>query len=269
MGIRFRCHQCGHELHVKDFQGGKRSKCPECDTRFRIPLETGLRSIPLDNSADNSPGNSPGNSQPGGSAASSVSAGTTSAVAIGTLAAESSVAKPSSGDCEPEVDSQTDVSEENDSVGTASGELPAQPRAILEAPDATWFVRPPAGGQYGPAPAEIFCEWLIENRVTRDSLVWRDGWPQWLVAGDVFADYFGPAVPLFIAPATPGPSPDLAAAMAPSGTPEFVAPLSLSDRALAARKRQRKKNYMIMIGILAAISIGLVIALVAVLMQNS
>ena len=266
MGIRFCCHQCGHELHVKDFQGGKRSKCPECDTRFRIPLETGVRSIPL----DNTPNNSPDNSQRDGSAAGSVSTGTTSGAAMGTLAAESSVAKPSSGDCEPEVDSQTDVSEEIDSVGTASaGEQPAQPRAILEAPDATWFVRPPAGGQYGPAPGEIFCEWLIENRVTRDSLVWRDGWPQWLVAGDVFVDYFGPAVPLFLAPATPSPSPDLAAAMAPSGTLEFVAPLSLSDRALAARKRQRKKNYMIMIGILAAISIGLVIALVAVLMQNS
>ena len=94
MGIRFRCHQCGHELHVKDFQGGKRSKCPECDTRFRIPLETGLRSIPLDNSPDNSPGNSPGNSpdnsQRGGSVSGSVSAGTTSAAAMGTLAAKSS-----------------------------------------------------------------------------------------------------------------------------------------------------------------------------------
>ena len=48
MGIRFRCHQCGQELHVKDFQGGKRSKCPECETKFRIPAESADYSIPVD-----------------------------------------------------------------------------------------------------------------------------------------------------------------------------------------------------------------------------
>jgi len=148
--------------------------------------------------------------------------------------------------------------------------MTAQPQAIIEAPGANWYVRPPAGGQYGPAPANIFCEWLTENRVTRDSLVWRDGWPQWLVAGDIFSDYFGPAVPQNLVPdLVPGPAATPVLAPEQPAAPEFVAPLSLSDRALAARKRQRKKNYMIMIAILATISIGLVVALVLVLMKNS
>jgi hypothetical protein len=91
-----------------------------------------------------------------------------------------------------------------------------------------------------------------------------------LVAGDVFTDYFGPAVPQTVAPTfVPGAAPIVAPTVEQTAAPEFVAPTSLSDRALAARKRQRKKNYMIMIGILTAISVGLVIALVVVLMRNS
>ena len=262
MGIRFRCHQCGHELHVKDFQGGKRSKCPECETKFRIPLESAERSLPLDSSLSDD------------SVPRSSSAGSSSGAAMGTLAANSTIAKPSSRESDPETDSQNDAPEEIDSVASKSAFVqPTQPQAIREAPGATWYVRPPAGGQYGPAPADIFCEWLIEHRVTRDSLVWRDGWPQWLIAGDVFTDYFGPTIPQSIAPAAPiaAPlaAPDVAPFAAQTSAPEFVAPTTLSDRALAARKRQRKKNYMIMIGILTAISVGLVIALVVVLMQNS
>ena len=269
MGIRFRCHQCGHELHVKDFQGGKRSKCPECEIKFRIPSESAEYSIPLDASQRND------------STATSKSQGSSIGIAMETLPAKSTLAKPSSPpsspQSEPEGGAENDAPQEIDFVSYPAAIESAQPQAILDAPDATWYVRPPAGGQYGPAPANIFCEWLTEHRVTRDSLVWRDGWPQWLVAGEVFTDYFGPAVPphgesKFV----PGPAP----AVAPSAqdasptieqptAPDFVVPTSLSDRALAARKRQRKKNYMIMIGILTAISIGLVISLVAVLVRNS
>ncbi|MDX1930233.1 MAG: DUF4339 domain-containing protein [Pirellulaceae bacterium] len=288
MGIRFRCHQCGHELHVKDFQGGKRSRCPECETKFRIPVESAEYSIPLDASQ---PGDSTvaSSSQATSSAQSTSSAQTTSSakvaltgVATDTLPAKSVLADSSPSDAEPEVGAQDDAPQELDHVSESAA--PVSPQAILEAPGATWYVRPPAGGQYGPAPANIFCEWLTENRVTRDSLVWRDGWPQWLVAGEVFADYFGPALPptspvtspvtspaAFIANAVPLVSSTATATSVAEqmAAPNFVAPTSLSDRALAARKRQRKKNYMIMIGVLAAISVGLVIALVVVLMQNS
>lgn len=283
MGIRFRCHQCGHELHVKDFQGGKRSKCPECETKFRIPAQSAEYSIPLDTARplDTAHGDDSTTTHSAPAAhASAIQSAAPVGVAMGTMAKPAPL-KPSSRatklENDPEEGAQPSSAHE---VSTAS--TPAttgQPQAILEAPGATWYVRPPAGGQYGPAPANIFCEWLTENRVTRDALVWRDGWPQWLVAGEVFTDYFGPVLP--------PTSQQTASALAPTSSlvtsggpqaiatteqiaaPEFVAPTSLSDRALAARKRQRKKNYLIMIGILAAISVGLVIALVAVLMQNS
>ena len=39
MGIRFFCPN-GHKLNVKSFLAGKRGKCPECDARFLIPLES-------------------------------------------------------------------------------------------------------------------------------------------------------------------------------------------------------------------------------------
>jgi len=58
----------------------------------------------------------------------------------------------------------------------------------VEAEEVSWYVRPPSGGQYGPAGTEAMREWIAEDRVTGDSLVWREGWPQWVAARDVFAE---------------------------------------------------------------------------------
>jgi hypothetical protein len=57
---------------------------------------------------------------------------------------------------------------------------------ITDAPHAVWFVRPPSGGQYGPASGDIMRTWIAEGRVTDDSLVWREGWPDWKKAGPLF-----------------------------------------------------------------------------------
>jgi site-specific recombinase len=62
--------------------------------------------------------------------------------------------------------------------------VPGDP--IGENPLATWFVRPPSGGQFGPARGEVMRKWLTEGRVTADSLVWREGWIDWLAATEVF-----------------------------------------------------------------------------------
>lgn len=68
--------------------------------------------------------------------------------------------------------------------------LPAPPAAapdpLSEAPDAVWYVRPPSGGQYGPAASAIMRNWIQEGRVSADSLVWREGWPDWREAQSVF-----------------------------------------------------------------------------------
>jgi hypothetical protein len=63
---------------------------------------------------------------------------------------------------------------------------PAPADPIAEAPNGVWYVRPAAGGQYGPAGGEVMRQWLAQRRVGADSLVWREGWPEWKRASMVF-----------------------------------------------------------------------------------
>ncbi len=60
------------------------------------------------------------------------------------------------------------------------------PDPLAEAPNAVWYVRPPTGGQFGPAPGDVMRNWIDEGRVSPDSLVWREGWRDWQEAGQVF-----------------------------------------------------------------------------------
>ena len=146
----------------------------------------------------------------------------------------------------------------------------ALPRALAEAPGAVWYVRPASGGQYGPAPSEAFMQWLIENRVTADSLVWRDGWPEWLLAGQVFEDYFQREMPTGDAPAA-APSatrfPQDSATEQPATGPATPS-LSLSEKNRAARKLRRKRNYMLMIAALSVLALVLLVVLIVVLLMQ-
>ncbi|KAA1262568.1 hypothetical protein LF1_51350 [Rubripirellula obstinata] len=56
---------------------------------------------------------------------------------------------------------------------------------ISSDPDATWYVRPPSGGQYGPADGDVLRSWIGEGRVAATALLWRDGWPNWRSASEV------------------------------------------------------------------------------------
>ncbi len=66
---------------------------------------------------------------------------------------------------------------------------------ITDAPHAIWYVQPPSGGQYGPASGDIMRTWITEGRITRDSLVSREGWAEWKLAGPLFPGLLsGPAI---------------------------------------------------------------------------
>jgi len=52
--------------------------------------------------------------------------------------------------------------------------------------ESVWYVRTSSGEQYGPALADVLRGWLSEGRIGAEMLVWREGWPQWRVAGEVF-----------------------------------------------------------------------------------
>ncbi len=63
---------------------------------------------------------------------------------------------------------------------------------LAEAPNAVWYVRSSAGGQFGPANREVMATWIAEGRVSPDSLVWRKGWRDWREAASVFPQLGGP-----------------------------------------------------------------------------
>jgi GYF domain 2 len=67
---------------------------------------------------------------------------------------------------------------------------------ILDAPTAPdarevfYFVRPPSGGEYGPASKATLEDWIAQRRVTADSHICKLGESEWLKAEDVFAVQF-------------------------------------------------------------------------------
>jgi hypothetical protein len=56
---------------------------------------------------------------------------------------------------------------------------------LAEDSEAVWYVRPPDGDQFGPASADVMRGWIDEGRVTGESLVWREGWRDWVKAAAV------------------------------------------------------------------------------------
>lgn len=262
MGIRFACHLCSHPLNVKNDLAGRVGVCPKCRGRFRIPLADATLSQSL-----RQPEN--GNA-----------AGTDFSVA-GPQASEGS------GDTVPR--RQTVVSSGgqvlDESVQTVSEVFPGGGAAAgspLDESAAQWYVRPPAGGQYGPATGEVMRLWIIENRITPSTLVWRDGWPQWRSAREVLpelgngsassVDSVAPSVaqslvgqsaqtPVGVVPASPGGA---AAIVGASGHPGLVAGNPKSGQTRWNRNRRRTT---LVVG-LALLSILLVAALIVLALRD-
>jgi hypothetical protein len=169
MGIKFHCPN-GHKLNVKAFLAGKRGVCPKCGSKFRIPSESepGLDS---DLDEDDAAGSSISKNN-GSGAATATAVHSPAAPAVATAPVAAPAAR-----------------------GTAADPIEENPAAI-------WYVRPPTGGQYGPARGDIMRRWLTEGRVSSDSLVWREGWTDWQNAGKTFPALESGAAP----PPTPEPA---------------------------------------------------------------
>lgn len=88
---------------------------------------------------------------------------------------------------------------------------------LAEAPTAAWYIRPPSGGQFGPARGDVMRQWMGEGRVTNDSLVWREGWPDWKRADLIFPQLRPAPVG---GPAPFGPAPLGGPAPMPFGAPQ-------------------------------------------------
>jgi hypothetical protein len=208
MGIKFHCPN-GHKLNVKAFLAGKKGVCPKCGTKVRIPLtsEPGLDSELEETEPARETAKSNGS---GAVATATASAPAAPAVAVAPAQAHGATAVA------------------ND--------------PIAEAPTAIWYVRPPTGGQYGPARGDIMRRWLSEGRVSSDSLVWREGWTDWQHAGKLF-----PA--LENAGQLPAPAPEPAVSTTIPLTPRS------STRASTRYEAKKQSNTSLAIAVLVGLGI--------------
>jgi hypothetical protein len=298
MGLKFLCHLCEHPMHVKDFLAGKRGKCPQCGGSIRIPANGEEYSLPI--LADLK------GTESANELANEVAAVTTTndhRTHVASVVTSKATSTPN--ETRTPSDRATSTTEPAKSSGSASSSAPAKPTSVIpevisEAPNAAWYVRPPSGGQYGPAIGSVFWDWLNEKRVGESSLVWREGWGTWQTAKEVFPDFFRPSP--ITAPAKPPHAtfapepvtPPLAAVSPPASVPK--APTSQAASPQAAfpqsvptaqpqpmgidstvesrrsvqirRKKSHSQNLVLLVG-LSLVALILVVVLVVVLVMQS
>ena len=215
MGIRFYCPK-GHKLNVKDFQAGRKGICPYCGAKIQIPTESTRESSktkgrePTPEESGPAVGSSGEAGQtalgPGADPAEAASAaagpaktpaaefagpGPAAASPVGSPAvgAASGAIAPQNASITPAVPrpaAPAAPAAAQPEPSSSSGSSPAAADPLAEAGDVVWYVRPASGGQFGPASGEVMRSWLDQGRVGVDSLVWREGWPDWQQAAKVF-----------------------------------------------------------------------------------
>ena len=156
-------------------------------------------------------------------------------------------------------EAKTGVPIASPTVAPAPPEVHQPPNPIDEDPSAMWYVRPPSGGEYGPASGEIMKKWIDEGRVSSDSLVWREGWGDWQTAGPLFPQ-LGGAAPSAASgtPAAPAPPEML-------GTPSFSGPGPDDSPRPYTRRRGNNSLAVVMVVLLTLASLGLFGVLIAVI----
>lgn len=269
MGIRFYCPN-GHKLNVKAFQAGRRGICPYCGVSMLIPTESTRPDTAPSPGSDNEPGVLPAlpaaaqpakqpqgqpslqpTAQPVMRPASQpvvpVSAATASAGGVPSpMAAPMQPAAGWSAAPTPLEAAQPAARLELAPVTAVPTPLAADPFA--EAPTAVWYVRPASGGQFGPATGDIMRSWLAEGRVGADSLVWREGWPEWQDAAQVFPQLKPDDLPLVV-----------------SGKAGASVPVA----AVPPRSRRTARPTTVIIAVLALAVLALLIVLLTILFQQS
>jgi hypothetical protein len=221
MGVRFQCPN-GHKLHVKAELAGKRGICPECGAKFVVPSFSGER---------------------------------VAEVAKPTPATISHTPSPAATAAEA-----PSVSVFIETQPSAPPPPPAA-RENSHAEPTAWYLRPAAGGQFGPASTEVFRQWVDEGRVAADSWVWRTGWADWKAGSEALA---------LVADRPPlDPVAAMAGALNPllnddvlSTAGNVEAGTAEARRAEIRRRKQRMRTVSIILGMVAlAVLVVLVVVL--------
>lgn len=269
MGIRFACHVCGKQLNIKRDLAGRRGVCPQCQSRFRIPMEDAAQSTPVEAVRVVQP-----------EAASSTGQGGTAVMAEQKVATQVVVSSPSASEPAAQVVVTKDVvtkdvvTEADEAGGQQSVQEVVVPRSATgsildQEPDATWYVRPPSGGQYGPASTVELQEWIAQGRVAASALLWRDGWPQWRDASEALPELSDklPGAPVAAGHVT-GSSGNLtlqveSADARAKGKKSGIA--LTGDTGIGAERRSRTMRRISLIAVLVAIAALLIAVLVYVI----
>lgn len=278
MGIHFVCHLCSYALHVKDFQAGKRGKCPNCNGSFRIPSADASYSFALDDGPDNpsvmrvreafqkesqSKKRSPSkNANLEIKASDSVSI-TIESTPIGSSAPMGSTESASVSQAERSVITETDPKASENS----KSQLIEMPEVLASAVDAKWFVRPPSGGQFGPASSALLMNWITESRVTADSFLWREGLAQWQLASLLVPELFSSPHPVAamamslneILSADRSEAANIKSDIRLDGQP------TIRSGAVLKKRMQKRRQQLTMVILLASVSLILLSILIFVL----
>lgn len=268
MGIKFYCHACSKRLNVKEFLAGKRGICPHCSAKVDIPWQSEgspsaqpAGAVPHSVAAGN--GSSNGAAVAARSTAPATAATVAQAVPMAAAPAASAPAATSPANTAPASTAAPFVTaapvQATPVVPVPAAPVPAAPAdPIDEAPAAVWYVRPPSGGQFGPASGEIMRRWLAEGRVSADSLIWREGWADWKNAGAQFAELGGG--PAAASPTAARSTPPQPAAHTPALSADTPAPGRTYPR------RQKNNSLaVILVVLLTLASLGLFGVLIAVI----
>ena len=265
MGIRFVCHKCGFALHVKDFQAGKRGKCPSCKGSFRIPDSDSSYSLPLDDASENSAVASVRESfqKVNGSSATPIvkKPSDSDAISLELLSGQDSIAVRTDVLTSPKV--------EVASPSKRSGVSTKMPRLLATEVNAKWFVRPPSGGQFGPADSELLMNWIDESRVTAESFLWREGMEQWKSARELLPELFeSDKQTSSIVPPVPSPPSIYASsneAVANKADLSLAGMPTFASGAVLKKRMQKRRRQLTMIIVLATLSLILLSILIFVL----
>jgi len=279
MGIRFSCHMCNQPLHVKDFQAGKRGRCPKCQGSFRVPAKDADFSLAVEESA--------ALAMPAKLTPKPTTKARAKPAAASQAPAKVDLSKTGQHAAAPQTatgKTATGISTDTKPLASPPANEPvAMPASLLPLLDARWFVRPPGGNQYGPATTQMLLDWIAEKRVTADALLWRDGLDTWFSARELIPEPFGGESnastkspqdippPAVARPTTSSQKPVDAIAV-PNVSASSISASSVSatsKAAIAMKKKKQLKQQWMVLGLLATMALCLVIALIVILTRGA
>jgi len=110
-------------------------------------------------------------------------------------------------------------------------------------PTEVWYVRTPAGDQFGPANADVMRGWVAEGRVAVDSWVWRTGWAEWKTGGQAISFLNGPPPQAMTQPVVPTmPTAPIADAPMPELPVANAAEPPMSQKSISQKSSSRKSS---------------------------